>query len=121
MKPTLKSINELLPRFDYLRRTYRTTEQFGICPSRTFESAFADLDADGNVIGFTVYAVGDAHDRKHYYSDQYDDVVNISKQIEDAIFASRMDECGYDSKKFRAMIIREIQEAISEGGNHDEG
>ena len=115
MKPTLKSINQNLPRFDALRREYRTHDQYGICPSRTFAEAYADLDADGNVAGITVYAVGDAYERKHYYSVLYDDVVNISKQIEDAISADRLDECGYDSRRFRDMIIREIQETVKEG------
>lgn len=113
MKPTLKSINEYLPRFDALRREYRTTDQYGICPSRTFAAAFADIGSDGNVTGITLYAVGDAYERKHYYSEQYDNVVSISTQIEAAIKADGLDDCGYDSKRFRDAIIRDIQAAIA--------
>lgn len=114
MKPTLKSINENLPRFDALRREYRTHDQYGICPSRTFAGAYADLDQNGNVTSISIYAVGDAYERKHYYSEQYDDVVCISSPIENAISAEGLDSCGYDSKRFRDMIVREIQEIITE-------
>ena len=89
MKPTKESIRKALPRFDYLRRTYRTSTQYGICPGRTFSSAYADLDDDGNVSGISIYAVGDGMPERHYYDSNHDDVVDITDQIRDAIEGRR--------------------------------
>ena len=122
MKPTKESIRKALPRFDYLRRAYRTNTQFGICPDRTFSSAYADLDDDGNVSGISIYAVGDGMPERHYYADSHSDVVDITDQILDAIEGTRMGDYGYDSDTFRSLIISEIQEAVinagKEGADH---
>ena len=112
MKPTKESIRKSLPRFDELRREYRTHTQYGICPGRTFSAAYADLDDDGNVSGISIYAVGDGMPERHYYADSHSDVVDITDQIQDAIEATRMGDYGYDARTFRSMIIEEIQGAI---------
>lgn len=112
MKPTKESIRKSLPRFDALRREYRTHSQFGICPGRTFSAAYADLDADGNVIGISIYAVGDGMPERHYYAGSHDDVVDVTDQIRDAIEGTRMGDYGYDAPAFRALIISEIQDAV---------
>jgi hypothetical protein len=112
MTPTKKSIRSSLPRFDELRREYRTHNQYGICPGRTFSAAYADLDEDGNVSNISIYAVGDGMPARHYYDSNYDTVVDITDQIQDAIEATRMGDYGYDARTFRSMIIEEIQDAI---------
>lgn len=112
MKPTKESIRKSLPRFDELRREYRTHAQYGICPGRTFSSAYADLDYEGNVSCISIYAVGDGQPERHYYADSHDDVVDITDQIQDAIEATRMGDYGYDARTFRNMIIGDIQSAI---------
>lgn len=122
MKPTKESIRKSLPRFDYLRRTYRTSTQYGICPGRTFSSAYADLDDDGNVTSISIYAVGDGMPERHYYASNHSNVVDITDQIQDSIEGTHMGDYGYDSDTFRSMIISEIQEAVinagKEGADH---
>jgi len=110
MKPSKKSINKQLPRFDALRREYRTFGQYGICPSRTFSKAYADLAEDGSVTRIVTYAVGDAMESRHYYDS--DDAIDITEQIESAIQAQDYDYYGRDPKAFRAAIIDSIQDAI---------
>lgn len=115
MKPTLKSINDHLPRFDELRSRYYLHSFTGIVEKRVwqyFDNAFADLDDDGNVCGITIYGSGDAYEERHYYAIKHPNVVCITDQLEDAISGQRLDECGYNAKKFRNMIVREIQECI---------
>lgn len=112
MKPTKKSINKHLPRFDALRREYRTFGQYGICPNRTFSRAFADIAENGSVTRIVTYAIGDAMESRHYYDS--DDTVDITEQIEAAIQAKDYYDYDYgrDSKAFRAAIIDSIQDAI---------
>ena len=109
MKPTKKSIAQQLPRLDALRREYRTHDQYGICPNRTFGSAYADLAEDGSI---AIYAVGDGREPRHYYAGSYDDVVDITAQIEAAIKAEDYDVYGRDPKAYRAAVIDSIQDAI---------
>lgn len=119
MRPTLKSINENLPRFDTIRRNYMRSDAAGFTDGRNFlGAAFADIDEAGNVKYITLYAVGDAMEERHYHADRYDDVVEITEQIEDALSADRLYNYG-GSKGFRAQIVREIQEAIeAQTANH---
>lgn len=112
MKPTKKSIAQQLPRLDALRREYRTHDQYGICPSRTFSEAYADLAEDGSVTRIAIYAVGDGREPRHYYAGSYDDVVDITAQIEAAIKAEDYDAYGRDPKAYRAAVIDSIQDAI---------
>lgn len=112
MKPTKKSIAQQLPSLDALRREYRTHDQYGICPNRTFGSAYADLAEDGSVSSITIYAVGDGRNPEHYYADQHDNVIDITEQIEAAIKAEDYDAYGRDPKAFRAAVIDSIQDAI---------
>lgn len=122
MKPTKESIRKSLPRFDYLRRTYRTHTQFGICPDRTFSASYADLDDNGNVASISIYAVGDGMPERHYYASNHSNVVDITDQIQDAIEATRMGDYGYDAETFRSLIISDIQDAVinagKEGADH---
>ena len=115
MKPTLKSINANLPRFDMLRRSYMVSGTTGWTDGRDYlRCAFADLDVNGNVESITLYRSGQAMDEQHYYADNYVDVVDITEQIEDAISGNRLDDYHYDSKRFRAAIVSEIRDRIIE-------
>jgi len=115
MKPTKKSISRSLPRFDTLRRTYRTHSQYGICPPDTLDSAFADLDRDGNVERIRVYAVGECMERMHYYG--YKNTVDITPCIEAAIICDGMDSVYYDARHFRDGIIESIRDVITSDTN----
>lgn len=115
MKPTLKSINDNLPRFDAIRRAYMSQDATGFTDGRDFlAAAFADLDEWGNVCNIALYATGDAMEERHYHAEGNACVVDITDQIEDAISGARLGDYGYDSKRFRACIVSEIRDRITE-------
>lgn len=104
MKPTLKSINAALPRFDYLRRNWGVFDMTGFAKRfGHLKGAYADIGEDGNVTGITLYAVGDAMQVHHYYRD--DSSVNITGVIERVIDS----EPGLN----RGWIVDHIQELIA--------
>ena len=118
MKPTLKSINAALPRFDVIRRHWMTYGTTGWTDGREFlASAFADLDESGNVVDITMYAASSGMEPRHYYSERYPEtVVDITDQISEVI--DHHDDCS--AKKFRAKIVNAIQAKIAEEINHRE-
>ena len=120
MKPTLKSINDALPRFDAMRRHWMKQGTTGWTDGREYlQVAFADLGPDGNVTDITLYTYGGGKAPRHYYNEQHDDVIDITVQIEDAISGDRLSDYNYDAKRFRAQIVYEIQQAIIEALNED--
>lgn len=70
MKPTIKSINAAMPRLDAIRKNYMFHGETGYAHGYGYlKAAFADLDDNGNVTNITLYAVGDAMERRHYYNE----------------------------------------------------
>lgn len=109
--PTLKSINNELPRFDFLRRNYMLYGYTGMAYGYGFlEAAFANLDKDGNVESIRLYTFGEAMERRHYY--HMDGVVDITSTIEMAIRGRYAEYTWLDARKFREMIVLEIQNII---------
>ena len=105
MKPTLKSINKYLPRFDYLRRHYWPAGSTGWQDGRDFlGSAYADIDDNGNVEDITIYRLsGDALNARHYYADPYK-TIDITDQV----------EMVFETDYSRPEVVRAIQDAIVE-------
>ena len=111
MKPTLKSINKALPRFDLLRREYMLCGYTGIAHGRGFlSSAWANLDGNGNVESIRIYTSGDAMERRHYYRE--DGVVEITEAVEVAIAGGAQDCWQLTTKQFRKMVVYFIQKRI---------
>jgi len=104
--PTKKSINNVLPRFDDLRRWYMFPGETGWAHGSFIKSAWADLDDDGNVEDITVYGYGDGMAPRHYYNEP--GTVDITDAIVDALKGDPDCSC----KAFRAYIIEEIQDAV---------
>ena len=113
-KPTLKSINENLPRLDVLRRNYMVHGTTGYTYGRQFiKAAFANLDESGNVDDIRIYAEGDAMERRHYYSEK--GTVDITGVIEEAVLCEdKLFSIHYNCRDYRAYIVRRIQEIIEE-------
>ena len=104
MKPTLKSINASLPRFDYLRRNWMKHGMTGFAKPRGYlKAAFADIGEDGNVKDIMLYSVGDAMEQRHYH--QANDAVDITGIIEDIIRE--------DTLHGRAGVVKDIQEIVA--------
>lgn len=105
MKPTLKSINKYLPRFDYLRRRYWPAGATGLNNGRDhLGDAYADIDENGNVEDITIYRLsGDALKVRHSYADPYKTIV-ITDQV----------EMVFDADYSRPDVVRAIQGAIVE-------
>ena len=106
-KVIIESVLKALPRFDWLRREYMFPGETGFAHGRgIISSAYADADEDGNV-RITLYAVGDAMERRHYYGE--DGTVDITDEIEEAVTCRSWNDWGFSPKKFRRDIARKIQ------------
>lgn len=113
MKPTRKSINACLPRFDELRRMYMLSGQTGFAYGvGYFGAAYADTDDHGNVINISIYSVSDAMQERHYYD--WPGSCNITDIIVKAIECEYRQDFPwkYNCRQFRQEIVRDIQERI---------
>lgn len=109
--PTLKSINRELPRFDWLRRNYMFHGELGMAHGMGYlMSAFANLDENGDVDSITLYTVGDAMERRHYY--RMDGVVDITESIEMALWGRYGEFWQYTGKQFRHLVALSIKREI---------
>lgn len=111
MKVTIKNIMKALPRFDTIRREYMFPGETGYAHGRGYLSAaYADVHDDGSVT-ITLYAVGDAMERRHYYNEEgsYD----IFAEMVAALRNESYGFYGYTSRGFRESIARQIQDVIN--------
>ena len=109
MKVTIKNIMKALPRFDMIRMEYMFPGETGTAHGRGYlAAAYADVHDDGSVT-VTIYSVGDAMKRQHYYNEpgSYD----IYAEIEDVLLWSPYDSLK-SSSEFRREIAHRIQEVI---------
>ncbi len=105
---TIREINLSLPRLDTIRRHYMRHGMTGIAYGYGFlVSAYADLDEQNECTDIRLYVVGEAKERRHYYSDAYDRVVNITDIIEQVILPD-------DAPLTRADVCRMIRDRIAE-------
>lgn len=79
MKITKKSVNAALPRLDQIRREYLMPGSVGIINVQRghLSCAVAEADDDG-IVSITLYAVGDAQKRNHYYGT---DCIDVTDEI----------------------------------------
>ena len=111
MKPTLKSINAALPRFDLMRREFMYHGETGWSHGRGFlASAYANLDVFGNVDSITLYAVGDAWESRHYHLEP--GTVDITEEITEAIHPENY--YYLSAKLLRGAIVEDIQKKIAD-------
>ena len=117
MKVTIKAVLKALPRFDWLRREYMFPGETGYAHGRGYlASAYADIEEDGSV-EITLYAVGDAMERRHYYGET--GTFDIITEIVAAIRCESRNFFDYSPKKFRRYIAWQIQHVINGGANGD--
>ncbi len=110
MKPTIASINAVLPRLDALRNDWMVPGETGWMKPRGFlRSAIIDLDNNGNADSLTLYANGDAMYSRHYYSEGDGETSFV---ITPVLWEILTDEPAADHRKYRREVCRRIQEAI---------
>lgn len=117
---TLKSINQVLPRFDRIRRDYWLHGWTGVmdCKIGYLDAAYADLDESGNCKNITIYS-GPGRYSLHYYAEQNRKTVVDITEILESVLAP--EDSGYvepggryaiTPALFRRYIVGQIKEKI---------
>ena len=108
---TIKSINGHLPTLAYFKRVYRLREWGGFFPDgiQTLECVIADVNADGECIGISDYAYGEAKPERHFY--RGDGTVDITGAVEAWMNGDvdRRGVCGMIREKIAAAIREQAE------------
>ena len=109
MKPTIASINAVLPRIDTLRRNWNFPGELGwLKPRGYLRSAVIDLSG-GDAECLTLYATGDAMYSRHYYGEGDGET---TFDITPVLWEVLADEQAADSRKYRREVCHRIRDAI---------